>query len=349
MITDPMECDVQPRAQPQPPRTAAPRSAAAALLALAMLGGCGGSPGDAGAPPLDVAQRTAAATATAQGNAQCVGIRPFYWEIGDRASVLASGSVTRPGGPSVSGSDVMSIASASKWLYSTYYLERTLGALTPTDVDFLTFRSGYSSLSTCMGATTVAECLDLDNGRGSTNGAYNPASAGKFDYNGGHMQRHAADIGLGALDAVGLAAEMKSKLGADIELAFGQPQLAGGAHMSATDYAKVLRKILDGTLLMNSALGTYAVCTDPASCPQAVSTPSPKGERWHYSLGHWIEDDPVIGDGAFSSTGAFGFYPWIDRSKTYYGVVARLDLLGAVDSVDCGRLIRKAWVSGTAQ
>lgn len=349
MIAGPMESDVRPRAQPQPPRIAAPRTAAAALLALAMLGGCGGSPSGTDAPPLDVAQRIAAATTTAQGNAQCVGIRPFYWEIGDRASVLASGSVTRPGGPSVSGSDVMSIASASKWLYSTYYVQRTRAALTPKDIEFLTLRSGYSSLFTCLGAATVGECLNLDNGHGSVNGAYNPASAGKFDYNGGHMQRHAADVGLGALDEAGLAAELRSQLGADVELAFGQPQPAGGVLMSATDYAKVLRKILDGTLLMNSALGTYAVCTDPASCPQAVSTPSPKGERWHYSLGHWVEDDPVVGDGAFSSTGAFGFYPWIDRSKTYYGVVARLDLLGAVDSVDCGRLIRKAWVSGTAQ
>lgn len=329
-----------------PPRA---RSAVALLLTLAVLAGCGGSPTEAGGPTLDVAKRRAAATTTAQGNALCVGIRPFYWEIGDRVSALASGSVARPGSPSVSSNDVMSIASASKWLYSTYYLQRTQGALTPTDIEFLTFRSGYSSLFTCLGATTVGECLTLDNGHGSTNGAYNPTSAGKFDYNGGHMQRHASEVGLGALDEAGLAAELKSQLGADVELAFGQPQPAGGALMSADAYAKVLRKILAGTLLMNSALGTHAVCTDPASCSQAVSTPSPKGEQWHYSLGHWVEDDPVVGDGAFSSTGAFGFYPWIDRSKTYYGVIARLDLLGAVDSVACGRLIRKAWITGSPQ
>jgi len=30
-----------------------------------------------------------------------------------------------------------------------------------------------------------------------------------------------------------------------------------------------------------------------------------------------------VGDGAFSSPGAFGFYPWIDRTKTNYGVLAR--------------------------
>jgi len=57
----------------------------------------------------------------------------------------------------------------------------------------------------------------------------------------------------------------------------------------------------------------------------------------------------VVGDGAFSSPGAFGFYPWIDRTKTSYGVVARNEMGGALTSVFCGRLIRKAWVTGTPQ
>ena len=59
-----------------------------------------------------------------------------------------------------------------------------------------------------------------------------------------------------------------------------------------------------------------------------------------------------MGDGAFSSAGAFGFYPWIDTSKRYYGIVARQDFFSAragVDSAYCGRVIRKAWVTGTAQ
>ena len=37
-----------------------------------------------------------------------------------------------------------------------------------------------------------------------------------------------------------------------------------------------------------------------------------------------MEDDPAVhGDGAFSSPGAFGFYPWIDSSKSYYGIISR--------------------------
>ena len=86
------------------------------------------------------------------------------------------------------------------------------------------------------------------------------------------------------------------------------------------------------------------------------SRPSPinsadTGEVWHYSLGHWVEDDPTVGDHAFSSAGALGFYPWIDKSKTYYGVLARdagLEANAGYHSVQCGRLIRKAWTSATA-
>jgi len=80
-----------------------------------------------------------------------------------------------------------------------------------------------------------------------------------------------------------------------------------------------------------------------------VFTPSPPSENWHYSVGHWVEDASNASDGAFSSPGAFGFYPWIDKTKTYYGVIARSTPGGALESVYCGRQIRKAWTTGVAQ
>jgi hypothetical protein len=52
------------------------------------------------------------------------------------------------------------------------------------------------------------------------------------------------------------------------------------------------------------------------------------------------------------SPGAFGFYPWIDSTKTWYGILAHYDNSGEgayFDSVECGRLIRKAWITGAAQ
>ena len=143
---------------------------------------------------------------------------------------------------------------------------------------------------------------------------------------------------------------VRARLGNDVALTFNQPQLAGGASGTAADYARVLRKLMAGQLRMGALLGTQAVCTNPLTCVQALSAPIPSSESWHYSLGRWVEDDPQLGDGAFSSPGAFGFYPWIDASKTYYGVLARQTASGGgVDSVSCGRLIRKAWVTGSVQ
>lgn len=59
-----------------------------------------------------------------------------------------------------------------------------------------------------------------------------------------------------------------------------------------------------------------------------------------------------MGDGAFSSGGAFGFYPWVDATRTSYGVLARQAPFtghNGYDSAVCGRAIRKAWVTRTAQ
>ena len=42
---------------------------------------------------------------------------------------------------------------------------------------------------------------------------------------------------------------------------------------------------------MSAALGTHPVCTNPTTCPagQAVSTPIPLNESWHYAVGHWVD------------------------------------------------------------
>jgi hypothetical protein len=315
---------------------------AALLLSLAVAA-CGGGGGDPGGQPPTEGQRVAAATSTAQsaGNA-CVAIRPFYWEIGDSAAARASGAV---GGASYSATTSMNIASASKWLYSAYVVQRRTGVLSSEDIKYLTFRSGYTSFSFCLPGNTVQQCVDR-----ADNGVFTAADDGRYAYGGGHMQKHASMLGLGPLDNAGLAAEIRSQLGSEVGLSYSQPQLAGGVVSTATDYARFLRKLLNGSLRLGTQLGSQAVCTNPLTCPTAISTPVPAAESWHYSLGHWVEDDPVVGDGAFSSAGAFGFYPWIDAGRTWYGIVAREEQAGTgVDSVNCGRLIRKAWVSGTAQ
>lgn len=305
-------------------------------------------------PEPDLATRAQAAAATAHSRSNaCAALAPFYWEIGDQAQRLAGGAVAAPGNPAVVEADtVMNIASATKWLYGAYVVQRRGGAPTAEDIAHLRFDSGYTSfgLSGCEPRDTVASCV----ARGS-NGVLTPAHVGRYYYNGGHMQKHASlpapGMALGALDNAALAAELRRVLGADIALGFSQPQLAGGARASAQDYARFLRKLLSGQLLLGALLGQHKVCTNPGSCATALSTPAPAQVHWHYALGHWVEDD-AAGDGAFSSAGAFGFYPWVDSSRRYYGVLARADFGGqgtGFESAACGGLIRRAWASGQAR
>ena len=295
--------------------------------------------------------RATSATATSGGNA-CGAIAPFYWEIGDKAAAQGSGSVTKPGGSTYTASSMMPIASSSKWIYGAYVAERRAGALTAQDIEFLNFRSGYSAMPVagCTQTDSVASCV----ARG-TNGVVQPGSVGKFYYNGGHMQKHGSlpdGMNLGELTSGPLASEVMRVLGPNITLAYNQPQLAGGVATNARNYAVFLRKLLSKQLQMGSLLGSNPVCTSPATCAAALYTPIITGASWHYSIGHWVEDDPVTGDGAFSSAGLFGFYPWIDASKTSYGVIARLDgtdINAGVASANCGVLLRKAWSTGVAQ
>jgi hypothetical protein len=334
------------------------RNAAALTVAL-LAAACGGG-GDSGTPAPaptgpptgtgpTTAERTAAATTTAQSASNaCAAIRPFYWELGDQTAAMASGSVNDTVDTTVyTATTRMSIASASKWVYSTYYVQKQNGVLSDTDIKFLNFTSGYTSFTMCQQDQTVQECVDS-----GTNGQYSAATDGLFSYGGGHMEKHASLVGLGPLANGPLATEIGTQIGTDVALLYTQPQLAGGIVSSADDYARLLRKILAGSLKMHDALGTHAVCTNPLTCPTAANTPVPSTESWHYSIGHWVEDDPVVGDGAFSSAGAFGFYPWIDATKTLYGVVARSSSTGTgngFDSASCGRIIRKAWVTAVAQ
>lgn len=312
----------------------------ASCLALAA---CGGGSGGS-----DTAARTLAATNTAQANSACTAIQPFYWEIGDKTQRLAGASA---GGATYTASTSMPIASASKWLYGAYVAERRAGVLTAEDIKYLHFQSGYTNFSSggCTNNETVASCLTHDG-----NGDYSASTDGKFFYSGGHMQKHASlpapGMDLGTLVNATLATEVRAQLGTDIGLTYTQPQLAGGVKTTANDYALFLRKLLNNQLKMAALLGSNKVCTNPTTCTDALRTPITANVDWHYSVGHWVEDDPTSGDGAFSSAGAFGFYPWVDAGKTYYGIVARVDLVGGGnDSAICGALIRKAWMTGVQQ
>lgn len=350
--------------------------------------GSGGSSGTAsggGSGGITQQERMQAAEATASGDSLCTGLTPFYWEIGDKDGVLDSGTGGDSSGTPPNSETLMAIASASKWIFAAYALEKLdisgSKPLTTAQAQELNFTSGYDNMadSSCLLTTTVGDCLNAANPLGGLNSDRNSSDVGHFFYNGGHMQTLAVttfSLGGDYINFVSgtpkLATDIESYVGQDLVLDYSNPSLSGGADTTAATYGAFLRKILDGDLRMKDYLGADAVCahTNSSDCPSALYSPvdetargpvnNVSDEAWHYSLGHWIEDDPTVGDGAFSSPGAGGFYPWIDASVTYYGVLARyVPIVQAnaapakqkpyVLSVYCGRAIRKAWLTGKTQ
>ncbi|MBX6421607.1 MAG: hypothetical protein IRZ06_11475 [Nevskia sp.] len=212
---------------------------------------------------------------------------------------------------------------------------------------------------------------------------------GSFYYNPGNLQAHAVNVmGLGSkgrnplADAVNAALFGNPLPSGVTGVSYYVPSLGGGAKIDAADYALFLQKILSGALKMHDLLDADAVCANLASNPNtglpycdissdpsdmnpnkvsaaSGSVPMDPGNTllpsnyldWQYSIAHWIEPDPnnYAGDGAYSSPGAKGFYPWIDKTKTWYGIIARSDTTGetaAEQSINCGRAIRQAWLTG---
>lgn len=323
--------------------------------ASAWLAACGGSSAPGPAAVTD-AQRAQAAASTAQGNASCTAIHPFYWEIGDRSAMRAGGTA---GGAAPTATTQMLIASASKWMFGAYVVQLRGGMPTANDLAALRMLAGYTNLGyvSCTLTATVGACFNAAN-LGGNNSDLDAAAVGKFHYNGGHFQwLTAGDLQLAAADNAALRDAVAAQIGPALAFSYDSPQPHAGVRTSGQEYGAFLRRVLDGQLLMREHLGANAVCTNPLVCPQqALYTPIPVSESWQYSLGHWVESDPAVGDGAFSSPGAFGFYPWIDAGRTVYGVLARQVGASAgagdpvaLESVLCGRKIRRAWLTGVAQ
>lgn len=328
-------------------------------LTGALLLGCGGGASPSGnEDDPDAADRAKAAATVATEDEACTRLTPFYWEIGDANGKLASGQGGTASGTAVEATTELTLASASKWVSATLLVQNL--SLSDFSTDFfrgMQMGSGYTDFGQCIFGETVQGCLE----RGS-NATITTDHLDKFVYGGGHMQYAATQLGWANDDRNDLNTALQALPGRSLsELSYGTVQLAGGMAGSATGYAKFLRNMLNNEYAMSALLGQFSVCTRTgADCPKAVFSPvnqsSPNvsahdisDEAWHYSLGHWVEDDPSVGDGAFSSPGAYGFYPWIDASKKWYGVLAREDRdtstqVPYFQSVLCGRKIRAAWL-----
>lgn len=139
----------------------------------------------------------------------------------------------------------MVIASASKWPFAAYVVQREHGRLTPQQISMLGFTSGYTRLRFCFRWQTVDGCL-----RRLGYGDRIDSEIGKFHYSSGHMQHLAAQLGLGAA--------VRGELGDNIHFVYTQPQPAGSMAMNAASYARFLRGMMDGRLLLGRLLDADA-------------------------------------------------------------------------------------------
>ena len=272
----------------------------------------------------------------AQNSPSCRSIRPFYWEIGDGKNTLASGAT----GQKYQRNTELKIASASKLIFAAYVLEKKQGQLNPSDEKLLQMQGGYDQFNPlpCALRRTVEACS-----KARSNSQINPKAVGQFSYSGGHAQALALRMGLGSMNSNQLTEEVRTQLGRIFNFEYENLALAGGVETSAEQYALLLQALINNKLYLSSQLGKKAICTLPGPCPTARF--SPVKENWSYSYHHWVELDENGQTEAFSSPGAFGFYPWISADKKFYGIVARSGLREGSDwdSVLCGREIRRAF------
>ena len=191
----------------------------------------------------------------------------------------------------------------------------------------LCLNSGISNFETC-----VTNIANANAGNGITPGQ-------EFYYASTHLQV----AGLMAIKARGVTAwqdvftEFKSQTGlfptATYDLpSASNPRLAGGMHWSGEEYMAFLKALRDGALLNAASMSELLV--DHTASATMVYSPAVAGlgEDWHYGFGLWHECQSAsyncTAGSRVSSPGAYGAYPFWDRSKGYFGIVARQGALG---------------------
>jgi CubicO group peptidase (beta-lactamase class C family) len=122
------------------------------------------------------------------------------------------------------------------------------------------------------------------------------------------------------------------------------PRIAGGAVSTGREYSRVLQALLAGELRQQSFPYMRTDRTDDGVEIAESFFVSQLGYEWHYAFGQWREcrdaewSDACRARIIVSSGGAYGWYPWIDIDKGYYGVLATerpitIDDRPAIDSI----------------
>ncbi|OGW49727.1 MAG: hypothetical protein A2V62_12045 [Nitrospirae bacterium RBG_19FT_COMBO_58_9] len=206
-------------------------------------------------------------------------------------------------------------------------LSFTSGLATSTQSEQACLNLGGANFENC-----VNNIANTQAGNGVTPGQ-------QFYYSSNHLQV----AGLMAIKARGVATwqdlftEFKTQTGLFPTAAYDLPsstnsRLAGGMHWTGEEYMAFLKALKDGSLLnaasMSQLLADHTASATIVYSPAVVGL----GEDWHYGFGLWHECQSATfnctAGTRVSSPGAYGGYPFWDRSKGYTGIVARQGALG---------------------
>lgn len=176
----------------------------------------------------------------------------FYWEVGDKGGPLFY-RTDSSGQAHANRNQPMAIASASKWLYATYVMQKSQGTMpTGGDLARLNLDSSVTAVmpvSTAAGSNTIAcnpagtvkYCATVHTSGGSDGQQHS------FSYGGAHFQSLAAeDPDLAGLWDSGLGTAISNGLGLPGAFSYTQPSLAGGVRTTPASYASFLQKMLIG-------------------------------------------------------------------------------------------------------
>ena len=118
------------------------------------------------------------------------------------------------------------------------------------------------------------------------------------------------------------------------------PRIAGGMHFTGAEYMAFLKALKAG-LLLNPASMSQLLADHTASVPivyspfmSGIGGLPGLGEDWHFGFGLAHECRSAtfncVAGARVSSPGAFGSYPFWDRSKGYTGIVVRQGAFGTL-------------------
>jgi CubicO group peptidase (beta-lactamase class C family) len=260
------------------------------------------------------------------------------------------------------------IASASKWLTAaaimnlveagalrldapiSQYLPQFTGAKARITLrQLLAFTSGLrpDPICTSHASFTLASCTDWIASR--------PLAAPvgtQFRYGSGHLVVAAriAEVVTGR-PWVTVFYEQVARptgLGSTFFAGGANPNPAGSALSSLSDYTRFLRMIwnrgvIDGRRVLAASSVAEMERDQTNGAAMVGASPHRKDLGSRYGLGEWYDAlGPAPGAYEVNSPGAFGFHPWLDRSRDVYGVYAVLDQAQDAEAGSGGWQVKQA-------